>query len=89
MIHERQGQDMGFTLLTDFHRVDTGEKRLNGNVVKRSRVHPGGVQKIGLADGEKDEPRIVVHKNGESVESIEFTCICGRSATLRLDYRGE
>jgi len=37
----------------------------------------------------KDEPRILLHRNGDVIESIEFRCSCGKSTTVHLVYDGD
>jgi hypothetical protein len=34
-------------------------------------------------------PEVLVHRNGEAIESIEFVCSCGQHAFVQLEYDDE
>lgn len=63
--------------------------RQHGNIIKAAHVSLGGSQRVGVLGDAKDEPMVVLHKEGERVTSAEFVCVCGRSAILHLEYEQE
>jgi len=82
-------QDEQFMELSEFDAVRSKKKTLTGNVIKADRVVTSGIQQINVADGAPGQPTVFVHRNGEDVESVEFVCSCGRTATVRFQYGGE
>ncbi len=77
-----------FLDLASYSRVDVpGEVR--GNIIKAAHISISGTEKVGVIAGLKDEPVVVLHKEGERVTSAEFVCKCGRSVVLHMDYEQE
>lgn len=60
-----------------------------GNIIKAAHIAITGKERIGVLSDGKDEPVVVLHKDGERVSSAEFVCKCGRSVLLHLDYEQE
>jgi hypothetical protein len=55
-----------------------------GNVIKSDAVTvKNGLKVSPVEDG---EPDILVHRDGDRIEKIEFTCKCGRSSAVSFDY---
>jgi len=77
-----------FLDLVAYKRVDVPEQ-VRGNIIKAAHISIGGTEKIGVLAGSKDEPVVVLHKEGDRVTSAEFVCTCGRSVSLYMDYEGE
>lgn len=78
-----------FMELSEFDAVRSKKQTLSGNVIKAHRVVTSGIQQINVADGAPGQPTVFVHRNGEDVESVEFVCSCGRTATVKFDYGDE
>lgn len=78
-----------FTDLSEFDSVRPRRQVLRGNVIKRDRVIHSGIQQVSVADGAPGQPTVYVHRHGDDVESVEFVCSCGRTATVKFDYGGE
>ena len=57
------------------------------NVIKGAVV--GGTSKVEVSDSAVDQPTVIVRKEHDVVESIEFVCRCGRSTAVHFDYEGE
>lgn len=68
-----------------FGKVIKGDKVAVGSRLKLSHVecHPQKDE----AGGE--QPVVLVHKNGDVVESIEVICTCGKVIKTYLDYGEE
>ncbi len=60
--------------------------RPRGNVIKGESIHIHGERRIRVEESESDAPKVVVHKEGDRVDSVEFICPCGKSTSLRFDY---
>ncbi len=77
-----------FLDLAAYKRVGVPEQ-IRGNIIKAAHISIAGTEKIGVLAGAKDEPVVVLHKEGEKVTSAEFVCKCGRSVILHMDYEQE
>lgn len=60
-----------------------------GNVLKNTQLEPAQFQKIEVDAEHYGEPSVLIHRNGEHIESIEFICTCGKSKTLKFEYDAE
>ena len=78
-----------FTELAEFNKVGVQQRPTRGNIIKARSVVQRGIEKVGIADSEPDQPTVIIHKTGGVVHSAEIVCKCGRSATLQFDYEGE
>jgi len=78
-----------FVDLVSYEAVQTARRPLYGNVIKGKSTVARGVHTIEIADGSDDRPSVMIHKEQEVVEAIEFVCKCGREAAVRFDYEGE
>ncbi|HMK39790.1 MAG TPA: hypothetical protein VK569_10640 [Bacteroidota bacterium] len=55
-----------------------------GNVIKSGSVTVRDDRTVSpVEDG---EPDILVHRDGDRIEKIEFTCRCGRTSAVTFDY---
>ncbi len=77
-----------FLDLASYTRVDVPEQ-IRGNIIKAAHISIGGTEKVGVLAGMKDDPVVVLRKEGERVTSAEFVCKCGRSVILEMDYEQE
>jgi hypothetical protein len=55
-----------------------------GNVIKSKSVNVKDDHTV--APIEDGEPDILVHRDGDRIEKIEFTCKCGRNSAVTFDY---
>lgn len=78
-----------FTDLATFQHVATTSSSTKSNIIKSSTVHAGGKATIEVLDGNHSEPTVFIHRDGERILKIEFTCSCGKSTHLDLEYEGE
>jgi hypothetical protein len=58
--------------------------RAGGNVIKSEAVTVK--DDLTVSPIEDGEPDILVHRNGDRIEKIEFTCKCGRTSAVSFDY---
>lgn len=58
--------------------------RAGGNVIKSGAVTVRDQLKVSPI--EEGEPDILVHREGDRIEKIEFTCKCGRTSAVSFDY---
>jgi hypothetical protein len=58
--------------------------RAAGNVIKSNSVTVK--DKTTVSPIEDGEPDILVHRDGDRIETIEFTCKCGRTSAVSFDY---
>ena len=77
-----------FINLGSFEAMEFQNPGHAGNVLKANQVVPGGVRAIELVDGNDDYPTIVLHREGERIESVEFICKCGRGTIVKREYNG-
>ncbi|MGA9120031.1 MAG: hypothetical protein WB699_11775 [Bacteroidota bacterium] len=84
----KPSEEKGFLDLASYKKVDMPSK-LHGNIIKAAHVSAVGAQKVGILAETKDDPMVILHKDGDRVTSAEFICKCGRSATLHLEYEQE
>jgi hypothetical protein len=75
-----------FTELAEFPKVGVCKVQLRGYIIKANSVVLGKDKKVGIADSSPEQPSLIIHKSGDVIESAEFVCKCGRSATLQFDY---
>jgi hypothetical protein len=81
--------DDQFLDLSEFEAIRPKKQVLRGHVIKRDRVVHSGVQQVSVADGAPGQPTVYVHRHGEDVDSVEFVCNCGRTATVKFEYESE
>ena len=81
--------DLVFVNLSEFKNVGKPKQRARGNVIKGEAIRLHGQRQINVEDSGPDAPKIVVHKEGDRVDSVEVICPCGKSASLRFDYDQE
>jgi len=73
-----------FTPLAAYHGETKPGLRAAGNVIKGSlvSVHRGD----SVSPMEDGEPDVLVHRDGDKIVKIEFTCKCGRTSSVEFDY---
>lgn len=86
---EIQSSEAGFAALGSFEGIRIQRCSQTGNVIKASQVVSRGARAIELHENPDDLPAVVIHREGERVDRVEFVCTCGRGTTLRLEYDGE
>lgn len=78
-----------FVDMGHFEAIRVQTRVQSGNIIKGDRVVSNGVRSLELHDGADDHPSVVVHREGNQVDRVEFVCNCGRSTTVKLVYDGE
>lgn len=84
---ESDGKD-NFIDLASYRKIDASRKP-RGNIVKASRIIMEGVEQVGTPGDGEDQPTVVFHRVDDKIVSIEFSCKCGRSALVSIDYEQE
>ena len=73
-----------FTPLAAYHGECRPGLRAAGNVIKASLVSVRRADSVSpMEDG---EPDVLVHRDGDRITKIEFTCRCGRTSMVEFDY---
>jgi hypothetical protein len=84
--------DTNTTDFIDLLAADVRAKRQDcppANIIKSGRVALNGTRQVEVPDIGGDSPRIILHREGEEVQRVEFVCKCGRTASLHIQYEGE
>lgn len=84
-----QSGESGFAALGSFEGIKIQERAQAGNIIKASQVVSRGAHAIELHENPDNLPSVVIHRDGERVDRVEFVCTCGRGTTLRLEYDGD
>ncbi len=58
--------------------------RAGGNVIKSCSITVRDDRVVTPVD--EGEPDILVHREGDRIAKIEFTCRCGRTSAVSFDY---
>ena len=72
-----------------FQNVSVTPRKRRGAVVKADSVTSGTHQTIAVEARGADEPGIILHRNGDEIEKIEFVCPCGRHSEISIEYDDE
>jgi hypothetical protein len=59
------------------------------NIIKARRVTVNGKRQVEVPAVGDDEPRVILHRDGEDIQRVEFVCTCGKTASLQIHYEGE
>lgn len=78
-----------FIDLASFQNVQATKRGSHAGILKADAVDVGSVKRIEVEANEAGQPGIILHRNGEIIESIEFVCVCGRNSEIRLEYDGD
>ncbi len=84
-----QQETSSFIDFASFQNVQATKKGRKGNILKADSVDSGTARKIEVEANEADQPGIILHRNGEIIESVEVVCVCGRHSEIRLEYDGD
>ena len=83
-ITEENPMSNDFTPLGAYEGVCRPGIRAGGNVIKSASVTVR--DDLTVSPIEDGEPDILVHREGDRIEKIEFTCKCGRTSAVSFDY---
>ena len=73
-----------FTPLAAYHGECKPGLRAAGNLIKAGLISVHRGDRVSpLDDG---DPGVLVHRDGDRIVKIEFTCKCGRTSTVYFDY---
>lgn len=87
MTNEKEQE--GFIDLSEFQTVGMPAGRAQTNVIKGMHIVHRGTEQVHRSELDPDEPDVVVHREGDTIVSIDFVCACGRSTSMRFMYDGE
>lgn len=68
---------------------DAAPLRSAGNVVRNKEFRPARFNELSDESNRTDSPSVVVHRNGDIIERIEFICTCGCTKTVLFETDGE
>jgi len=75
-----------FVEFGSFTQFTGARKRPSGDVFKSQKISNTNNKTIQISSGDEDQPIIVVRRSQNAVDSIEFSCKCGRSSIVQLKY---
>lgn len=78
-----------FIDFASFQNVQVRKVSRKGSVLKADSVDVGEARKIEVEANEPGQTGIILHRNGEIIESVEIVCVCGRHSEVRLEYDGD
>jgi hypothetical protein len=84
-----ESRDVGFTDFLEFKAANAPAKPRMSNVVKATEVRFERNHRVEIPDVEANQPSVILHHVGDTVQNIEFSCKCGRSAIVRVEYEEE
>jgi len=80
-----KSRDGEFTPLEAFHGEFPSGRGSSGNVIKSALVSISGQRTVGTVEG-SGEGEVTVQRDGDRIEKISFTCLCGRSSSVVFEY---
>jgi len=69
-----------------FNQIASQQRKSSENLFKSENIIQGSQKKIEIVPDENDEPVIIVRRTEGIVESVEFSCKCGRNSIIDLKY---
>lgn len=79
----------GFIDLSEFQTVGMPAGRAQTNVIKGMHIVHRGTEQVHRSERDPDEPDVIVHREGDTLISIDFVCACGRSTSVQFMYDQE
>ena len=79
----------GFLGLESQDHAQIIPQQTRGNVIRSKKVTTtdGQVEPVETEmNGRGQTPEIRVHREGDTIQSIEFICSCGQHATVQIEY---
>jgi hypothetical protein len=73
-------------------RLQTAPSHRYGNIIKGEsnlESQPSQDKPYNTESTSAPQPEIIIHKDGETIKSIEFVCTCGQKTEVRFDYLSE
>jgi hypothetical protein len=68
---------------------DASAVRIAGNILKNKEYRPARFSELSDDSKRSDGPSVVVHRNGDVIERIEFICTCGCTKSVLFETDGE
>ncbi|MBW7886952.1 MAG: hypothetical protein H3C35_01150 [Bacteroidetes bacterium] len=84
-----QSSSTEFVDLASLNKENVTTSVVEGNILKTSSSEQTQFTFPEIQHIHESEPEVRFHKNGETIESIEFICSCGKSKTVYLEYAAE
>ncbi|HXX62760.1 MAG TPA: hypothetical protein VEO56_03095 [Bacteroidota bacterium] len=80
-----KSHDDEFTPLEAFQGEFPSARSTSANVIKSALVSISAHRTVGTVEG-SGEGEITVHRDGDRIEKISFTCLCGRCSSVVFEY---
>ncbi len=80
-----------FTAFTPSLIMKDAPRSVQGNILKDKnyqRLQLNQLQPVSPRS-HTGEPKVIVNRSGDFIESIEFICTCGCTKTVSFNYEGE
>ena len=82
-------RENGFTDFLEYKASVAAPKARSSNVIKATEARFQSSHQVEIPDVEGDQPSVILHHVGGTVQNIEFACKCGRTALVRVEYEEE
>jgi hypothetical protein len=89
MSQQNQSSNNKFIEMTEFTQSEENELVIQGNVIKNVSLESAKFNNLQMETDCIDEPTVVIRRNGDLIENIEFTCSCGKKKIVKFEYEGE
>jgi len=78
-----------FIGLTEFSAPSENTTRLSGNILKNIQVAGFKFSDLQIDATCGDEPVVLVKREADVIQSIEFVCSCGKKKIVSFEYEEE
>jgi hypothetical protein len=89
MNQSNQSSDNSFVELGSAPLPTQTVPRSNSNIVKNIQVKSIQFGSFSSHSNKDCDPIVNINKSGDTIESIEFVCSCGKTKVLTFDYDEE
>ncbi|HTX18060.1 MAG TPA: hypothetical protein VMG34_05295 [Bacteroidota bacterium] len=89
MEEQKGSQPAAFVDLVSYRKISARKTSSKGSIVKANGVELGASRQIEVEAIGPNQPKIILHRVGDTIESVEVVCPCGRHTEIRLEYDGD
>ena len=84
--HKKQSTFVDFL---SYEQLRPEAEQSHSSIIKPTSIKSAERVTMEFLDGVSSEPSILIHRQGDRVERIEFVCPCGKSSHVKLEYDEE